>query len=47
MQIRLAIDQIRGNKTIDISNLEKDEKAIYNKAINLKEEIDHERGLKV
>ena len=47
MQLRLALDQIRGNKTIDISNLEKDEKAIYNKAINLKEEIDHERGLKV
>ena len=46
MQLRLALDQIRGNKTIDISNLEKDEKAIYNKVINLNEELDIERGLK-
>ena len=45
MQIRLALDQIKGNKKIDISNLEEGKKEIYNKAINLEEEIDKEMGL--
>ena len=46
MQIRLAIEQIKNGKEIDITNLEEKEKNIYNKAINLKEELDIERGLK-
>lgn len=46
MQIRLAIEQIKGNKAIDISDLDEKQKDIYNKAINLNKEIDKERGLK-
>ena len=47
MQIRLAIDQIKGNKKIDASNLEKDQEEIYNKAINLSKELNVEKGLKI
>ena len=46
MQLKLAIEQIKNGKEIDITNLEEKEKNIYNKAINLKEELDIERGLK-
>ena len=46
MQIKLAIEQIKNGKEIDIINLEENQKEIYNKAINLKEELDIERGLK-
>ena len=47
MQLRLAIEQIKGNKKIDASNLEKDQEEIYNKAINLSKELDVEKGLKI
>ena len=45
MQLRLALDQIGKNKKIDTSNLEKEQMKIFEKAINLKEELDVERGL--
>ena len=45
MQLRLAIEQIKGNKKIDIDNLDDEQKEIYIKAMNLNEEIDIERGL--
>ena len=45
MQIRLAIEQIKGNKEIDIDNLDDEQKEIYIKAMNLNKEIDIERGL--
>ena len=47
MQIRLAIEQIKGNKEIDISDLDEKQKDIYNKAINLNEELDKEKGIKI
>ena len=48
MQIRLALEQIKGNKEINISNLEEEQKDIYNKVINLtNEDIDKEKGIKI
>ena len=47
MQLRLALEQIKGNKEIDISNLEEKQKEIYNMAINLSEELDIEKGIKI
>ena len=46
MQLRLAIEQIKGNKKIDIDNLDDEQKNIYTKLMNLNEEIDIEKGLK-
>lgn len=45
IQIRLALDQIRNNRQIDITNLNKRQKEIYYKALNLTNEIDIERGI--
>ena len=45
MQIRLAIEQIKSNKEIDISQLDNNQKTLYNKAMNLNEEIDIEKGI--
>jgi len=45
IQIRLAIEQIKGNKQIDISELDDKQKEMYEKAMNLTNELDIERGL--
>ena len=45
MQIRLAIEQIKNGKEIDITKLEENQKNVYNKAINLKVELDIEKGI--
>ena len=45
MQLRLAIDQIGKDKEIDISRLEDYQKEFYEKAMNLKDELDIERGV--
>ena len=47
MKLRLAIEQIKGNKEIDVSNLEENQKSVYNKAINLDKEMDIEKGIKI
>lgn len=41
MQIGLALTQIGDKKNIDISKLNEEQKIIYNKAINLKEELNY------
>ena len=45
MQLRLAIEQIKGNKEIDISELDNNQKTMYNMSMNLNEEIDIEKGI--
>ena len=45
MQIRLALEQIAKDKSIDISDLSSKQKEMYEKAISLSEELDTERGL--
>ena len=45
MQMRLALEQITGNKEIDVSALEENQKEMYDKAMNLTDELDQERGV--
>ena len=45
MQIRLALNQISNGNEIDISNLEENQKIMYEKAISLTDELDNERGV--
>lgn len=45
IQIKLALEQIAKNKKIDISDLNSKQKAMYEKAISLSDELDTERGL--
>lgn len=45
MQMRLALEQIAGDKKIDISNLNKKQKVMYEKAVGLTDEMDIERGV--
>ena len=45
IQLRLALEQIGNNKLIDSSRLNEKQIDIYNKAVNLTEEIDIERGV--
>ncbi len=45
IQIRQALNQIGENKEIDISYLNQNQQAMYNKAMGLNEEIDIERGV--
>ena len=45
IQIKLALDQIGYGKEIDVSLLPNNQKEMYEKAINIKDEIDNERGI--
>ena len=45
MQLRLAIEQIKSNKEIDISELDNNQKTMYNMSMNLNEEMDIEKGI--
>lgn len=45
MQMRLALEQIAGDKEIDISALDEKQKEMYAKVTGLTEEIDIERGV--
>ncbi len=45
MQMRLALEQITSNKKIDVSALEENQKEMYDKAMNLTDELDQERGV--
>lgn len=45
MQLRLALNQIGEGKTIDISSLDDKEQEVYQKALELNEELDTERGV--
>ena len=45
MQIRLALDQISGDKEIDISALNEKQKEMYAKIMGLTDEMDAERGV--
>ena len=45
MQMYLAIKQISKNKEIDITHLNDREKAMYERIMNIKEELDKERGV--
>ena len=45
IQIKLALDQIGYGKEIDVSMLPINQKEMYEKAINIKDEIDNERGI--
>ena len=45
MQIRLALEQISGDKEVDISKLNNIQQEMYNKAVSLSDEIDKERGV--
>jgi len=46
MQIRMALEQIAGNKKVDVSMLNEEQKEMYNKAMNLRDELDAERGVR-
>lgn len=46
MQIYLALMQISNGRAIDFSRLDKKQKEMYYKAINAKDEVDIERGVK-
>lgn len=45
MQIRLALNQISNGNEIDISDLDENQKIMYEKAISLTDELDNERGV--
>ena len=45
MQMRLALDQISADKIVDVSNLNDNQKEMYEKVIGLTDEIDLERGV--
>ena len=46
MQIRLALEQIVSGKQVDVNMLDEKQVAMYNKAMELDEEIDIERGVR-
>ena len=46
LQIRLAVDQIKKNKEIDISSLDEIQLSVYKSAMDLDQEINKERGIK-
>ena len=45
MQMRLALEQIASDKSIDVSNLDEKQKEMYKKITGLTDEIDIERGV--
>ena len=45
LQIRRALDQIKGNKKVFLMNLDEEQKSMYERAMGLTSEIDKERGL--
>ena len=46
MQLRLAIDQISNGCKINVTFLDDEQLNMYKKAMDLKDEIDIERGIK-
>lgn len=44
LQIKLALEQIKNNKRIEINNLNEEQRTMYNKAINLNNELAIEGG---
>ena len=45
LQLRIALEQIVGDKNVDISELNDKQRAMYEKALGLTEEMDIERGV--
>ena len=46
MQLRLAIDQISSGCKINVTSLDDEQLKMYKKTMDLKDEIDIERGIK-